>query len=76
MYLKIMAGICAASTTITAIFCIWIAVNLVTCDRKMGEVLKDAPSWNSSSAGPASSPGQMEKERQEIERQLNSRSRK
>ena len=71
MYLKIVAGICAVSSSITAIFCIWIAVNMFACNHEAEKMIQG---MDQSSSGSPTSEAQMEKERLEILRQLNSRS--
>lgn len=36
MYFKIIGGICAASTSIMACVSVWAAINLIACDRQLG----------------------------------------
>ena len=72
MYIRIMAAICAVSSSITAIFCIWIAVNMFACDHEMEKMTRGGALQ---STGAPTTEAQLAKEREEIERQLNSRTR-
>ena len=73
MYFRIMAAVCAVSSSITAIFCIWIAINMFACDHQMEKMMRGRVPQ---STGKPSTEAEMDAEREEIQRQLNSRTRK
>lgn len=64
MYDRIMLTVGALSGLTTAVFCMWIAVNMVTCSREIDKEVTQ------SSLGRPTSEAEMARERAEIERQL------
>jgi len=68
MFERLLLSITAFSSTVTAIFCVWIALNMFACDREMDKALGGPPSFSSPAV---STEADLARERAEIERQLN-----
>jgi len=68
MFQKICLGVCAVSTSITAIFCVWFFVGMVRTDQAIEKSMSDAENVSG-----AATVEQMAKEGEEIIRQLNQR---
>lgn len=72
MFDRVLAIITAVTSSITALFCIWIAVNLVTCDNEMGKMMGGPAERSMASSPSATSEAEMTKEREAIKARLNS----
>ncbi|MEO5713924.1 MAG: hypothetical protein ABIT37_10600 [Luteolibacter sp.] len=77
MFQKICLGVCAASTFVTALFCVLIMVSLFRANQEFekmfGGLLSYQPNGGASGGQAPATEAEMAKERAEIERQLDQR---